>query len=596
MKTVNLLKCVAALLCLSIMMYFLVDAIRPENASAEENSSEMRAVWVATVFGLDFPSGYTGKAGELREKIDEIMENCQKAGFNTVFLQVRPACDAFYKSEIFPWSKYLTGTQGKAPSDGFDPLSYAIESAHKRGLSLHAWINPYRVTVSAGDESGFSQDNPAKIHGEYTVTHSDGKIYFDPGLPQVRQLIVDGAAEIVKNYEVDGIHLDDYFYPEGNFADSETHATYGKDFDNIDDWRRDNVTTLIRELSEAIHSANPAAMFSVSPSGIWANKENQEDGSLTSGSESYSSAYADTRLWVKEGLIDCIIPQIYWERGYEIADFSVLVNWWSDLVTNTNVKLCIGLAAYKASDAGDPLSKWYGENGIEELRAQIDFCRMKETSGYAMYRYGSVFSTSGILNMVKEMNKTTEPSAVFTDINEFSWAKDAITALYEKGVVKGFEDGSFGGGKMVTRADFTVMLLRAAEKTADFDENFDDVSESDYFYRETGIAKALGYIDGTGDNKFNPRNNISRQDMAVIAYRVLKTDGAVEDAAWSDDSFTDGESIDGYARMAVAALSKAGIINGYPDGTFSPAANATRAETAVMIHRIYEILNKSVSP
>ncbi len=591
MKKVNLFKLVAAVMSLSLMMYFLVSYISPQNASAESNVTEMRGVWVATVFGLDYPSGYTEREDELKDRIDDIMEDCAKAGFNTVFFQVRPACDAFYKSEIFPWSKYLTGEQGKAPENGFDPLSYAVSSAHKRNMELHAWINPYRVTVSAGEENGFSKDNPAKVHSEYTITHTDGKIYLNPGLDEVLRLITDGAVEIVKNYDVDGIHIDDYFYPGGDFADGEAYAKYGNG-KSLDDWRRDNVTRMIKSLNDAIHKERGDVMFSVSPSGIWANKETKAEGSATNGSESYTKAYADTRLWVKEELIDCIIPQIYWNQGFEIADFNTLVRWWSDVKEGTDVKLCIGIAAYKASDATDSSSPWYGKTGIEELASQIDYCRLMETDGYAMYRYGSVASNKGILDMIEKANKTEEPSEIFTDINDFPWAKEAIEGLYDKKVINGMGDGSFGGARQVSRADFTVMLLRATGKTATPQDNFADVKKSDYFYEEIGIAKALGYAGGLGNNEFAPRNNISRQDMAVMVYCVLEKEGKIDKSDWQNDLFADGEKVRDYAKEAVASLSAIKIINGYEDGTFKPQGNATRAETAVVIHKVKAILDK----
>jgi len=588
-RKINLFRLIAALISISIMMSVLITYITPQPASAQTATSEIRGVWVATVFGLDFPSGYTSSEKEIKKRIDDIMDNCKKARLNTVFFQVRPASDAFYKSEIFPWSRYLTGTQGKAPENGCDPLKYAIESAHKRDLALHAWINPYRVTVSAGDENGFSPDNPALLHPEYVITHTDGKMYYNPGLPEVRKLVADGIDEIIKNYAVDGIHLDDYFYPDGNFSDGDAYAAYGNGKD-LDEWRRDNVTALIKELTTIIHKENEKLIFSVSPAGIWANQKNHPDGSATSGSETYFNCYADTKLWVKEDLIDWIMPQIYWHRGFEIADFTILANWWKNVTKNTSVKLCPGLAAYRASDTTDQTSPWYGENGINELTAQIEYLRMCDIDGYAFYRYGSLTSNDNLMKMSENINKSDEPSEVFTDINKFPWAKNAILRLYEDGIVKGYEDKSFGSEKTVTRADFTLMLIRATGKSADFSENFDDVKKGDYFYKEVGIAKKLNLVNGLGENQFMPRLNITRQDIAVIIYRFLLSEKLIKKGEWNDSLFKDSEEIKDYAREAVSALSREGIINGYEDDSFKPSATATRAETAVMIFRMKDLL------
>lgn len=589
-KKINLVKLTAAILSISTMMYFLVVNISPDHASAQTTTSEIRGVWVATVFGLDFPSGTTASADELKKSIDEIVENCANVGLNTIFFQVRPASDSFYQSDIFPWSKYLTGTQEKAPENGFDPLEYAIKSAHSKNIALHAWINPYRVTVSAGDENGFCDNHPTVLHPEYAITHTDGKIYYDPGLPEVQKLIVSGVEEIIDNYKVDGIHLDDYFYPDGDFADSDTYEKYGNG-QTIEDWRRNNVTELIRELSKVIHNKNEKIVLSVSPAGIWANKENHPDGSQTLGSQTYFKGYADTRLWVKEEIVDWIMPQIYWNRGYSAADFTTLVNWWKNVINGTSVKLCPGLAAYKASDTTDQTSPWYGENGINELIAQIDYCRMCDINGYSLYRYGNMASNNAILKMTEEVNKTDKPTEIFTDINKYPWAKTAITKLYDDGIINGYEDKSFGGENTVTRADFTLMLIRASGKTADFSDNFSDIKESDYFYKETGIAKKLKLISGLGDNKFMPRENITRQDMAVIIYRYLLSENIIEKGNWDSTLCKDSDKIKDYAKDAISALIREKIINGYEDGTFRPTNTATRAETAVMIHRMKNLLN-----
>ncbi len=588
----SILKFTAVVICMAIMLGMAAENLMPRPVEAKEQALlEMRGVWVATIYGLDFPSGYTTDDTELRKKIDAVMDNCLKCGFNTVFFQVRPASDAFYKSEIFPWSKYLTGEQGKAPKNDFDPLEYAISAAHQRKLELHAWINPFRVTVSAGDNNSLSSDNPAVLHSEYTALGADGKIYYNPAIPEARNLIVDGAVEIVKNYAVDGIHIDDYFYPNGGLDDSREYSRYGGEL-SLEDWRRNNVTELIRALDGAIHRERSDALFSVSPSGIWANQKNNQNGSDTGGTESYSKSYADSRLWVKEELVDCIIPQIYWERGHSIADFTTLADWWCDAVKGTDVKLCVGIAAYKANDTADRESPWYEEKGVEEMKSQVEYCRKKGIYGYSMYRYGSVAKNQSLSEMAATVNMPNGGNAeLFQDINEFLWAKNAIEALYEKNIIKGMGNGYFGGGEPVSRADFTVMMVRVVGKTTDFTENFSDVKLDDYFFNEVGIAKDLGYTEGMGANLFMPRSVISRQDLATMVYRILKAENAIAEGKWSDTLFADGDEISSYAKEAVAALSREGIISGYEDKTFKPQQSATRAETAVMIYKAEKLLS-----
>ncbi len=200
-------------------------------AQTPKASEEMRGVWVSSVYNLDYPKKPTTDPDILKAQADEILDNCVKWGLNAVFLQVRPSSDALYPSEIFPWSKYLTGKQGTQPANGFDPLAYWVEAAHKRGLELHAWINPYRITKGKQAEwDSLVSTHPAKKNPEWTVQYTDGNYYFDPGLPEVRDLVVQGAVEIAKNYDIDGLHMDDYFYPGKDFPDSKTYEAYGKGF------------------------------------------------------------------------------------------------------------------------------------------------------------------------------------------------------------------------------------------------------------------------------------------------------------------------------------------------------------------------------
>ncbi len=372
-----------------------------------EDADEMRGVWVSTVFGIDFPSSEGLSAERLCAELDAIVENAADIGINAIFFQVRPACDALYKSDIFPWSKYLTGAQGQAPPDGFDPLEYIIGAAHARGIRLHAWINPFRIASSAKEYAALSPDNPALADG--LAFECDGKYYLNPALPEVRELVIGGVAEILERYDADGIHLDDYFYPSGDFDDSEAFALYGGGKD-IEDWRRENIDLLIEGIHDAVKSEKPDAMFGVSPSGVWANSSSNPLGSETNGgNESYYASRADSRGWVKKGLVDYIAPQIYWNIGFAAADYAVLCDWWSDVVRGTDVKLYIGLAAYKAARESDPNSVWYGERGAEEITAQIERNREDENiGGEILFTYNSIAETHALREAVRARFKNSD--------------------------------------------------------------------------------------------------------------------------------------------------------------------------------------------
>ena len=360
--------------------------------AAGSEPQEMRGVWVSSVYNLDYPTKATTSASALQSEADRILDNCVAAGLNTVFLQVRPTSDALYDSDIFPWSHWLTGEQGAAPANGFDPLEYWVEGAHARGLELHAWLNPYRVTRDKNWDA-LDPSNPAKQHEDWVVQYSDGNYYYDPGIPEVRDLVAEGAAEIVRKYDVDGIHLDDYFYPGSDFNDAATYETYGADFDNIADWRRDNVNQLVAQLDEELHDLDPDLAFGISPSGVWANRSTDPRGSDTrGGNESYVKAYADSLAWIEAGTVDYIIPQIYWEIGHSAADFATLTDWWIEQTKGTDVKLYIGLAAYKCHDSDTPT--WTTTDPIFDSLEYI--AEHPAVSGAVFFRYGSLEAVSGL--------------------------------------------------------------------------------------------------------------------------------------------------------------------------------------------------------
>ena len=312
------------------------------------NPTFSRGAWVATVWGIDFPSNPTTDDTTLKTELDTLVTKAVGMGLDALFFQVRPTADALYNSVHFPWSRHLTGKQGLVPKNNFDPLEHIIDKCHTNGIQLHAWINPYRITVLTTDV--LTAEHPATLIPWITM-NVGGKKFFNPGEFVARELIVEGVREIVENYNVDGIHFDDYFYPEG-ITDQDAFTFAGKwtGPDKLDDWRRWNVDQLVRQTKQVIHETAPNVVFGISPSGIWANKSNNPQGSDTRGFESYNAIYADSRGWVKNGWVDYIVPQIYWKIGQPGSDFATVLNWWHDVCAGTDVALYAGLAGHKVTD------------------------------------------------------------------------------------------------------------------------------------------------------------------------------------------------------------------------------------------------------
>lgn len=367
--------------------------------------TQTRGVWVATAYAIDYPSQPTTDADTLRSECNTLLDRIAASGANTVYFQVRPSCDALYSSSIFPWSRYLTGSCGTAPSDSFDPLAYWVEQAHTRHLRLEAWVNPYRICAGANAQSDFDSlpdTSPAKQHLDWVVS-CDGGYYFNPGIAEVRQLICDGVSEIVSKYAVDGIQFDDYFYPSTNFDDAATYQASGSDLP-LADWRRDNVNQLVQAVNTAVHqnAMQSGCRFGISPSGIWRNKGvNAFTGSNTHGFEHYTSSYADSLTWIKNGWIDYICPQIYWQIGDTAADFETLANWWSHQVSGTDVQLVLGLAAYKIGDS--QYGEVWANDGCNEIGRQLDLAAsIKGIDGCALFSCKNLRDNDTLFQTVQE--------------------------------------------------------------------------------------------------------------------------------------------------------------------------------------------------
>ena len=311
---------------------------------------EMRGTWIASVSNIDWPSRPGLSPEEARAELIGWYDDARAQGLNAVFVQVRPTADTFWPSDLEPSSHWLTGEQG-ADFGGWDPMAFAVEEAHRRGLDFHAWFNPYRVTMSGTDPSVLVEDHPARVHPDWVVPYG-GKLYYDPGVPEAREHTIDVIMEAVERYDIDGVHFDDYFYPypvaDEEFPDAQTFAEHGGGFDDIDDWRRDNVNRLIEDLGTQIESAKPWVQYGVSPFGVWRNAATDPEGSqTTAGAQTYDDLYADTRLWVQQEWMDYVLPQVYWAIGFEPAAYDVLVPWWADVVASTDVDLWVGEGTYK---------------------------------------------------------------------------------------------------------------------------------------------------------------------------------------------------------------------------------------------------------
>lgn len=322
---------------------------------------EFRGVWVATVSNIDWPSKPGLSTEEQKKELIGILDQHQQAGINAIMLQIRPATDAFYGKGRELWSRFLTGVQGQAPSPYYDPLAFAIEEAHKRGIELHAWFNPYRATFDLIDRNT-SPYHITKQKPEWFFTYH-GKKLFNPGLPEVRAYITSVIMDVVRNYDIDGVHFDDYFYPypvPGQIInDNKAYQLYNTGSGTIEDWRRQNVDTLIHTVGDSIRKAKPYVKFGISPFGIWRNKSQDPEGSISNGLDGYSKLYADARKWVREGWIDYINPQIYFPFYNPAAAYEKLVDWWSQ--NSFGKHLYIGIGAYRATE---------GKNGWQN-RSQI---------------------------------------------------------------------------------------------------------------------------------------------------------------------------------------------------------------------------------
>ena len=292
---------------------------------------EFRGAWIQAVNGQ-----FQGMSPQkMQETLISQLNILQEAGINAIIFQIRPEADALYASKYEPWSRFLTGVQGKAPNPYWDPLQFMIDECHKRNMELHAWINPYRAKTKG--TASVAGNHPTKLYPDRFIEY-DGQLYFDPGFPENRAYICRIVKDILERYDVDAIHMDDYFYPYPSpgkaIRDDVSFAQYGTGYANREDRRRNNVNQLIKEMHETIHATKPWVKFGISPFGIYRNQKNDPNGSQTNGLQNYDDLYADILLWVNNGWVDYNIPQVYWEIGHPAADYQELVKWWATHADN----------------------------------------------------------------------------------------------------------------------------------------------------------------------------------------------------------------------------------------------------------------------
>lgn len=311
---------------------------------------EFRGVWIANVGNVDWPSAKGLPAAQQQQELRDLLDMIQRRGLNAVFFQIRNACDAVYDSKLEPWSEWLTGQQGRSP--GYDPLAFAIQECRKRNIEIHAWMNPYRAVTDIRRAS-IAPNHVAKTRPDVLLAYGPLRL-LDPGRPEVRSFVTKVVMDVVRRYDIDGIHFDDYFYPYPQaglkLKDDATFEEYNRGFTDKADWRRDNINLLIKTVADSIQQVKPWVKFGVSPFGIWRNRSSSSEGSNSRGFEAYSGNFSDSRKWIQEGWVDYIAPQVYWSMGNNSANYTHIVPWWNDNVSDQH--LYIGHGVYKVnSDA-----------------------------------------------------------------------------------------------------------------------------------------------------------------------------------------------------------------------------------------------------
>lgn len=589
------------------------------NEVSRHPKTEMRAAWIATVDNIDWPAKGVTDPEQQKLQFIQLLDELEVAGMNAVIMQIKPTADAFYPSQYGPWSEWLTGEQGKNP--GYDPLAFLLEEVHKRNMEFHAWFNPYRISIQ-GDINKLVADHPARLHPEW-VEEYGGKLYFNPGIPEAQQFIIDGIMEVVRNYDIDAVHFDDYFYPYPvtgvDFPDTDTFNQYKGSFTNKGDWRRNNVNTFIQNVNEAIKAEKSYMKFGISPFGIWKNKSSDQAGSETTGLESYHAIYADSKTWVEEEWIDYITPQIYWNIGYSAAAYDKLIDWWSGIVAGKNVHLYSGQAVYRIGTTPEwsnpeemPNQVKYNRNFME-VKGSMYFSSkwFKDNAlGFTdrlkneLYRYPALIPAMPWIDSEAPFAPKTPRAEQVQEGVKLSWPSSEDEAYY---AVYRFE------GRDAVSVQDPTHLLGTFRKTAGTTQFFVDrsvvkgqaytyvVTAVDRLHNESGQSPPVTIK--AGDNgqppvdpgpPANPPTNPNPPVAPPVDPPVTPpvTPPVAPPITSNPPVFRDVNRV-GWAKAAIEELAALGIVKGVGQDSFQPLKSVTRAEFLAMLVRAFQLTGEA---
>lgn len=522
----------------------------------------MRGVWLTTFSNIDWP--HRGETVEQQKAaLRSLFDMYKVIGFNTVYFQVRSQCDAMYLSSFEPWSADLTGIQGKAPEPFWDPLQFAIEEARKRGLELHAWLNPYRAVANVNALPAFSPNHIARRKPEWLLSSGTLRI-LNPGKPEVRQYILNIIDDILKRYDVDGIHFDDYFYPEGGVQDQSDFNASNTGLKDIGDWRRQNVNLLIQEVSAYIKVNKPWVKFGVSPSGIYRNSSNPEIGTPTTGLQHFTELYCDSRKWINEGWVDYLVPQVYWHYTQPGSPYGVIVPWWNNQASGRHIY--IGIAGYK-------VGVWPGWNSDKEIPKQVLYALR---NGFEQIKGVSVYNTSSLLYNKKGFRDSLEALFKRPALQPLmSWkdkeppvAPQKLTIQQEGNIITLNWEKPLTGSSEFDKAQYYA-VYRSSQYPVTLDAshllsvtgttpNYTDLSvrtfDSVYYYVVTTLDRL--------QNESTPSNYVStvRKDLPVVEYRIYRNADSSYSVKWKDskplnahryvlERSTDNQHFEGYLDL-----------------------------------------------